>query len=187
MAPLLLLAACATGPRVRTDMDPEADFSRYRSWAFYQPLAMEESGYTSYLTERIRAAVRREMTARGYVHDERSPDLRINFQGVVREKTDVYTVPRTDIQYFYSYRARTYVGVPVWYDEAQVSHYREGTLTLDVVDAARNRLVWTGDAIGRVVQRTPQERAEAADQAVAAIFARYPFRAGGAAPAAPVR
>lgn len=179
-----LLASCATGPRVRTELDPEADFSRYRSYAFYQPLAMEESGYSTYLTDRIKASVRREMDARGYVFDEASPDLRVNFQAVVQEKTDVYSVPRTDVQYFYSYRHRHYVAVPVWYDQTEVSQYSEGTLTIDLVDAARNRLVWTGDAIGRVVQRTPQERAAAADQAIAAIFARFPF-AAGSNPAAP--
>lgn len=175
---MAMLASCATGPRVRTDFDPEADFSRYRSYAFYEPLAMEESGYSSYLSDRIKSSIRREMDARGYVFDEQSPDLRVNFQGVVQEKTDVYSVPRSDIQYFYSYRHRHYVAVPVWYDQTEVSHYREGTLTIDLVDASRNRLVWTGDAIGRVVQRTPQERSAAADQAITAIFAQFPFVAG---------
>ena len=27
-----MLAACATGPQVRTDQDPTADFSKYRTW-----------------------------------------------------------------------------------------------------------------------------------------------------------
>jgi len=175
---LLALAACATGPRVRTDFDPEADFARYRSYAFYQPLAMEESGYSSYMTERIKAGIRREMDARGYVFDEKSPDLRVNFQGIVQEKTDVYSVPRTDFQYFYSYRSRRYFGVPVWYDQTEVSQYTEGTLTVDLVDAARNRLVWTGAAIGRVTQKTPQERAAQVDRALGAIFMQFPYRAG---------
>jgi hypothetical protein len=184
---LVTLAGCATGPAVRTDFDPEADFARYKTWAFYQPIAMEESGYTTYLTERIRADVRREMEARGYAYDEKSPDLRVNFQGIVREKTDVYSVPRTDFNYFYSYRARRYFAVPSWYDETQVSHYREGTLTVDIVDAARNRLVWTGDAIGRVTRKTPQERAEDTDRAITEVFLRYPYRAGSNAPVAPVK
>ncbi len=45
----LLLAACATGPRVSTDADPTVDFSAYRTYAFYEPIAMEQSGYTSRL------------------------------------------------------------------------------------------------------------------------------------------
>lgn len=170
-----VLAGCAMGPRVRTDFDPQADFTQYRTYAFYEPLAMEQSGYTSYLTQRIKQAVRREMDARGYRFDESDPDLRVNFQGVIRERTDVYSVPRTDIGYFYNYRARAYVAVPVWYDEAQVSRYTEGTLSVDLVDAERNHLVWTGAAVGRVTQRTPDERAAEADRAIAAIFERYPY------------
>lgn len=183
---LVVLAGCVTGPRVRTDFDPEADFSRYETWAFYEPIAMEESGYSTFITERIKSDVRREMEARGYTYDETSPDLRVNFQGVIEEKTDVYSVPRTDIHYFYSYRARAYFAVPFWYDQTQVNQYTEGTLTIDLVDAERNRLVWTGAAIGRVRERTPQERAVAIDRAIAEIFMRYPYRAGSGQPVAPV-
>jgi hypothetical protein len=68
--------------------------------------------------------------------------------------------------------------VPVWYDETQVSRYREGTLTVDLVDARRNRMVWTGDAIARVVKRTPEQKMAEIDQAINAIFLQYPHRAG---------
>lgn len=171
-----ILASCASTPRIRTEMDPRADLSRYSSYAFYQPVAMEEVGYTTYLTNQIRSSIRREMEERGYRYDPVSPDLRVNFQGIVRERTDVYSVPRSDIGYFYSYRARSYFAFPVWYDDTQVREYTEGTLTIDMVDAERNHLVWTGAAIGRVVQETPQERAAAADQAISLIFERFPHR-----------
>ena len=177
-----LLSACATGPRVRTDADPAADFSKYATYAFYEPLAMEQSGYTTYLSDRIKTSVRREMEARGYRFDPEDPDLQVNFQGVIRERTDVYNVPRSDVQYFYSYRARRYFAVPVWYDETRVNDYTEGTLTVDLVDAERNHLVWTGDAIGRVTQRSPQERGAAADEAIAAIFREFPYTAASAQP-----
>lgn len=184
VALVALLAACATGPRVRTDYDPTADFSGYRTWGFYDPIAMEESGYSSWISDRIKDDVRREMEARGYRYADKKPDLLVNFQGLVRERTDVYSIPRTDFQYFYSYRARRYFAVPVWYDETQVNQYTEGTLTVDLVDAARNRMVWTGAASSRVSQRkSPQERAAEVDTAIASIFAQYPYRAGSAQPA----
>src|SRR3546814_16563165 len=118
------------------------------------------------------------MDARGYVYDEGSPDLRVNFQGIVQEKTNVYSVPRTDYQVFYSYRHRSYFAVPFWYDETQVNRYTEGPLTVDLVDAAQNRLVWTGDALGRVPLQDPQERAMQVHRPIAASFLLYPFRAG---------
>lgn len=178
----LVLAACATGPRVRTDFDPSADFGRYQTWGFYKPIAMEESGYSTWISDRIKDNVRREMEARGYRYTESRPDLLVNFQGIVREKTDVWTTPRTDFQYFYSYRRRAYFAVPVWYDETQVSQYTEGTLTVDLVDAQRNRMVWTGAAIGRVSNRTPAQRAAEVDASITGIFAKYPYRAGSAQP-----
>lgn len=178
----VVLAACATGPRVRTDYDPTADFGRYQTWGFYKPIAMEESGYSTWISERIKDNVRREMEARGYRYAESNPDMLVNFQGIVREKTDVWTTPRSDFQYFYSYRRRAYFAVPVWYDETQVSQYTEGTLTVDLVDAARNRMVWTGAAIGRVVRQTPQERLAEVDTAISSIFAQYPYRAGSSQP-----
>lgn len=177
LAALIALAGCASGPSVRFDADPQADFGRYRSWAFYEPIAMEANGYASLTSARVREAVQREMAARGYAHDPQAPDLRVNFQGVVQDRTDVYTEPRSDFRYVYNYRAQAYVAVPVWYDQTQVRQYREGTLTVDLVDARANQLVWTGSAIGRVTGRTSQERTTEIDAAVAAIFARYPHRA----------
>ena len=179
---LVVLAACATGPRVRTDYDPGANFAQYRTWGWYSPIAMEQSGYSSWISERIKANVQREMEARGYRYNAKSPDLKVNFQAVVQERSDVYTMPRSDIAWLYSYRARSYVAVPVWYDEATVSRYTEGTLTVDLVDAAKNRMVWTGDAIGRVVRRNPEQRAADIDASVAAIFAKYPYSAGSGQP-----
>lgn len=181
----LLLAACATGPQVRTDADPQANFAQYRTWGWYEPIAMEESGYSTWISERMKSNIQREMEARGYRYDATAPDLRVNFQGVVSERADVYSMPRHDIQYFYDYRARRYFAVPVWYDETRVSQYTVGTLTVDLVDARRNHLVWTGDAVGRVVSREPARRIAEIDAAIGAIFARYPFQAGSgqAAPA----
>ena len=126
---------------------------------------------------RIKDNVRKGMEARGYRYVEASPDLQVNFQGVVQDRTDVFSMPRSDIQWFYNYRRNSYVAVPVWYDDTQVSRYREGTLTVDLVDARRNRMVWTGAAIGRVVKKTPEEKMAEVDQAINAIFLQYPHRA----------
>ena len=88
------------------------------------------------------------------------------------------TMPRSDVQWFYNYRRNAYIAMPVWYDETQVNRYREGTLTVDLVDAKRNRMVWTGAAIGRVIKRTPEEKLAEIDQAISAIYLQYPHRAG---------
>nr|WP_231732455.1 MULTISPECIES: DUF4136 domain-containing protein [Stenotrophomonas] len=99
---LLLLAACASTPRVASQADPSADFSRYRSFAFFSPLALEQHGYTTITSNRIRAAVRTQMESRGYVFDEANPDLWVNLNAYLQDKTQVTTMPEVDYDYYYS-------------------------------------------------------------------------------------
>lgn len=174
----LLLAGCATGPRISTEADPGADFSTYRSWAFYAPLAVEGYGYETATSESVKRAVRREMEARGYVFDAESPDLWVNVNAYMQQRTDVSSMPTVDYAYYYHYRARRYVAVPYWHDRTHVSRYTEGTMNVDLVDAARNRLVWEGIAVGRVSSLTAENREARISQAIAEIFSRYPHRAG---------
>ncbi|MEL1262923.1 DUF4136 domain-containing protein [Pseudoxanthomonas putridarboris] len=178
----LLLSACATGPRVTSDVDPSADFSRYRTFAFYSPLAIEGQGYATLTSGRIKAAAQTQMESRGYVYDEKSPDLWVNLNAYIQEKTDVVSTPEVDYDYYYSYRARRYVSVPYWRDRTNVYQYTEGTLNVDLVDAKENRLVWEGVAVGRVGRSKPEERGAKIDAAMAEIFARYPHRAGAGRP-----
>ena len=181
----LCLAACATGPRISTDADPQTDFGRYRSFAFYEPLALESRGYTTLLSARLKDEARRQMEARGYVYDEAAPDLRVNLNAYVEEKADVVRVPDVDFALYYNYRARAYVSVPVWHERAEVVRYTEGTVNVDLVDARDRRLVWEGVAVGSAAARTPAERRERAVAAVASIFGSYPHRAGVAAAEGP--
>lgn len=183
---LALLAGCATGPRISSDVDPSADFSRYRTFAFYSPLAIESQGYTTLVSGRMKAAARAQMESRGYAYDEKSPDLWVNLNAYMQEKTDVVSTPEVDYDYYYSYRARRYVAVPYWRDRTDVYRYTEGTLNVDLVDVRQNRLVWEGIAVGRVSRMKPEERAARIDSAIADVFARYPYRAGsGAAASSP--
>ena len=179
LALFALLAGCATGPRISTEADPEADFARYRSFGFYSPLAIEREGYTSAASERMKSAARAQMESRGYVFTTDKPDLWVNINAFTERRTDVSTVPTVDYAYYYSYRARGYYVVPYWRDRTDVYRYTEGTINIDLVDVARNRLVWEGIAVGRVSNtKDPVQRDARIDGAIADIFAEYPYRAG---------
>ena len=176
---LVLLAGCATGPRISSDSDPQADFASYRSYGFYSPLAVEPKGYSTLSSNVMKAAVRREMEARGYVYDESAPDLLVNINAYVSERQDVVSMPEVSYTYYYSYRANAYFAVPFWSERTSVSRYREGTLNVDLVDARAKRLVWEGVAVGRVARLKPGEREQRINSTIAEIFATYPHRAGG--------
>lgn len=180
----LLLASCATGPRITSEADPEADFGSYRTFGFYTPLALEKEGYATPTTDRIKAAARAQLESRGYVYTTQQPDLWVNLNAYMQERTDVTSYPTVDYSYYYSYRARAYFAVPYWRDQTQVRQYTEGTLNVDLVDRQKNRLVWEGIAVGRIAKLKPAERAARIDSTLAEVFARYPYRAGSAAPVA---
>lgn len=179
---VLLLAGCATGPQITSEADPEADFGSYRTFGFYAPLALEKEGYATPTTDRIKAAARAQLESRGYVYTPEQPDLWVNLNAYMQKRTDVTSFPTVDYNYYYSYRARSYFAVPFWHDDIHVRQYTEGTLNVDLVDRRKNRLVWEGIAVGRIAKLKPEERAARIDSTLADIFARYPYRAGSAAP-----
>ena len=180
---LALLAGCATGPRISTDSDPRADFSAYRTFAFYSPLAIEREGYASLVSGRMKDAARAQMESHGYRYSESDPDLWLNINAYMQQRTDVSTMPEVDYAYYYSYRARGYVAMPYWHDRTTVRRYTEGTMNIDLVDARRNALVWEGIAVGRVPRGQDAAARDAAiDSTIADIFAAFPYRPGAQAP-----
>lgn len=174
-----LLAGCATGPRITTDTDPAADFASYRTFAFYDPLAVETKGYATPSSQRMKSAARREMESRGYVYDEAKPDLLVNINAYINERQDVISTPQLQFRTYYNYRYNSYVQSAFWTDRTDVYNYSEGTLNIDLVDALRKQLVWEGVAVGRMANTKPSQRDTRIDSTIGEIFAQYPHRAGG--------
>jgi hypothetical protein len=166
---LLALAACA-GVRVNVDYDPGEDFSTYSTFTWLP--AAQGSG-ADYRTEsplidaRIRAAIERTLTAKGYrkVVDG-SPDFYVAHYLSIEKKIDVYTVNRGYVDYW---------GYGISWPETRARKYEEGTLVVDIADAREAELVWRGAAIGRVRRRpTPEKTTQDVNEAVEQILARFP-------------
>jgi hypothetical protein len=170
---LLLLGGCATTPLdVRSHVNPDADFSHYRSFAFFSPLGTDREGYGSILSRHLRKATRQALEARGYRYAETMPDLLVNFNANIVDRTDVVSFPGTG---YYGYR-RGWYGLWGGYDTTTIQ-YREGTLNIDLVDARQKQLVWEGIAEGRVTEHARRNLEATVQSAVEGIFRRYPHRA----------
>lgn len=173
-AAAVLLAACESGPKIRSNTNPAADFSQYRTFAFFQPLGTDRGEYSSLLSQYLKAAARRELENRGYVYSEADPDLLVNFGARVEQKTQVTTTPSMGVGY-YGYRSAFYTGWPAY--ETDVRQYDEGTLNVDLVDPARKQLVWEGLAIGRVTGKHRDNPEPVVNQVMSEIFATFPYTA----------
>ncbi|WP_241051091.1 DUF4136 domain-containing protein [Achromobacter xylosoxidans] len=180
-----ILAACASSPAVKSDYDHQADFSRYRTFGYMSPLGTDKAGYSTLLTERLKDATRGQMEMRGYVYNAANPDLLVNFNGKLQQKTQVTEAPPPPMGPYYGYRTGFYGGWPGYGWGDTVYQYTEGTLNIDLVDARRKQMVWEGVAVGEVRNPDTATSSQNIDKVVAGIFAKYPFRAGVAAPQVP--
>ena len=175
----LFLAACGNPINVRSDFDRSADYGSYRSYAFYSPLATDKAGYASLTTEYFKRAAQREMESRGYTYDPKAPDLLVNFNASIEDKTRVTTVSQPVMAGGgYGYRGGYYSAWPAYSNQTYVDQYRQGTVNVDVVDAKRQKLVWEGVAVGRVTKKGMEDPEAAIGRVMAEIYANYPFRAG---------
>jgi hypothetical protein len=180
-AVLGLLAACVTGPKVRTDYDHAANFASYRTYNFAAELGTDRGGYSTLVTGHFKRAVSREMEARGYTLAADHPDLLVNFYTSVRERTEVNSTPRITFGAgYYGYRYGLYTAWPLYDRDVTTTQQQVGTANVDVVDAARKQLIWEGAIEGRLTQRMLDEPGPSIDKAVADVFTRYPARAGSA-------
>jgi hypothetical protein len=182
---LAVASGCASTQRqVRSDYDHTADFGQYRTYGFLPAAGRSPTGgdYSTLVAQRIEAAISRELEARGYVRSP-TPDLLVNFQVTVKNVQEVTTVPSAGPP-VYSYRYGRYGGWPAYSYETWVRDYDEGTLLIDLVDANRQQLVWEAAGTGRVTKEKLENIEVTINDAVAALFERYPFRAGGGTSAA---
>ena len=169
----LALASCASGPRIITNSDPGADWSQYRTFGFFQPLGTDRYTVRSIMSSQLIESATREMQAAGFVLSESDPDLLINF--VVSTRETLQTRPSTSASMHHGRgRYGTWSGWSAGMSTTEVVQRTEGTLGVDIVDRARNQLVWEGAATQRVTESTRRNQDQVLDEAIAEIFARFP-------------
>jgi hypothetical protein len=170
---LLALAGCASTPNTVTNVDPGVDFTQYRTFGFFDPLATDQGEYESLVSSFLKVAASQQLAQRGLAYSE-NPDVMLNFYLHSKEKIRSSSVPTA--AGYYGYRD------PFDYDpwpaypayETRVEQYTEGTLNIDVVDTKSKKLVWEGVVSGRVTRTDIENLEKTIDEAVAAIMAEYP-------------
>lgn len=165
---IALTSGCASGPSIRSQTDPTADFSRYRSFAFLDEIASGQAAYATFASQSLKAAIAREMQARGFQKAGADADLLVNFNVLTKDKVSVSQTPSG----YYGYR-RGFYGWGAG-GTTSVQNYTEGTLNIDVADRAQKKLLWEGVAVGRVKESARTNPQPAIDAVVAQIFEQFP-------------
>jgi hypothetical protein len=166
-----LLAGCESPPKIRSTTDPSANLSSYKTYGFVSQPATNRGGYTTPLTTYFETAVSREMEARGYQKVATDPGLLVNFNANARENVDIRSTPAATG--YYGYRAGLYTGGT----DVETVRYKVGTANIDIVDASKKKLLWSGVAEGELTDRVMQNPQAAVDKVVAQMFTQFPGRA----------
>jgi hypothetical protein len=178
---VLVLSACSSGFAVRSDEDPNADFSRFETWNFFDELGIE-GGYNSPVYgEHFRAAITREMNQRGYRQAD-NPDLLVNvtIRTDDKVKMSTYTAPYMSGAYYHrpggaQYGSALGVGVGVG---SRATKTTEASVFIDLVNNEQDRVAWQGVAVIDANDKVAQQLRDAIYTAVNRVFDQYLHTAG---------
>ena len=151
-----------------SDYDPSVDFTSYNTFSIYDgTIEGSELETAPLVKKRILEAIENEMGKKGFTKDDSgNSDLIVFTQVGTTEKTNV-----TDYGYGYG----SWWGPYPYGRNIDVSYYTQGSLIIDLVDNAKDELIWRGIGTAVVQDRgTPEERQKFIDEAVAKILSDYP-------------
>ena len=168
---LLALTGCAAEQVQHTEQAPNVNFRSYRTYNFLDVTARNEAAFHGPGTgvETLKQAIGRELQRRGY-QLAASPDLLVNIGVVTQDKVQTRETTLRD--------APIYLGQRNYHWQSQdvvVGHYEEGTATVELVDAARQELIWQG-SVKSVLSPKPDKFSRRIDAAVAALFEQFPVQ-----------
>jgi len=147
---LILLAlfffSCSGVRLLNSESNEGFDVSNYKSFDFYE---LEATGDTaanfSTNVGLLKNEIEKQLALKGFRRSDTEPDLRVNIGIVVKEKiqtreTTLRDAPRYVGQRNYSWKS----------EEVEVGRYKEGTVTVHLVDPNNNKLMWKGVVQGVV-------------------------------------
>lgn len=159
------MTACSPGKVISTELGAGIQEQNYQTFNFYD-LKVDAPEGTPPNPERVQMlkdAISTELNAVGLEKSD-DPDLWVNIGVVVEQKVQTR---ETDIR-----DAPIYIGQRNYHwevEEVPVGEYREGTVTIDLVDAASDEMV--GQAVASsVIVENDEKLKKRVDQVTAKVF-----------------
>ncbi len=164
--------SCSSSLKVTNDYDKAADFSTYKTFGFYKHTT--EGSVSELNANRIMNAIRANLTAKGYTEQNSNPDMLVNAVTILKDKQ---AVSATTNYYGYGGLYRPYGywggGMATGYTTVNTYNYKDGSLSIDIVDNKTNKMVWQG--IGnKDIDKAPKDPDATITDAVTKIMAGFP-------------
>ena len=162
---LFILGSC-TSVRVANDYDKKADFTTYKSFAFFKN-GIDKLEISDLDKRRIMHAIEEDLTAKGFAKSE-TPDLLVN---IFTKSTEQVNVNQFNNGFGYGWG---YGWSPfLWGGHSSVYTSTEGTLFIDLIDSKSKQLVWQGEGSGDLTKNT-EKKDQRVKEFVSQIMAQYP-------------
>lgn len=166
----VLLSGCAGSAHI--EKDDTANFSSYRSFSW---LTTKKDRKNDLVQKKISDAVSERLVKAGWKQDDRHPDIYLNYdiavdRSIRNNSEPVYSSP--GFRYLYNPFSRRIV--TVYYPpqflgyERNAESVREGTVTITMIDAKTDKVVWQGWSTG--VVNSPNLTSKEIQWAVKNIF-----------------
>lgn len=164
---VVIAFGCSTTLRTISDYDKTTDFSKYKTYGFYDK-GMARIRLNNLDKRRLMGAVEAELNAKGFTKSDK-PDFLVNLVVVARERVDYYNPG------FYGGLGWGFGwGNPFWGGNfAHVNQYMEGTIIVDFLDPEKKTLFWHGRGTGFNLDSF-NKREERLHTGVSEILAQYP-------------
>jgi hypothetical protein len=153
---VVALGGCS-GVTVHTDVDPDADLSKYHS---YQWAARSEGSgadpniFDAEVERHIKSAVNAELDAKGFVESAGEPSFLVAWHAAIEGKMSSNAVAST----YGSYAAGDWGLYPAKGGVGR--EWDEGTLIIDIIDAGTETLVWRSTGQSELEKYTTREEDE---------------------------
>ena len=189
----LTVASCATKPpEPVVDFAPDYNFSQPKTIGFYA-MSGEVTGnnpteLTDFQRDRIDAALRSALEARGFVFVDKTADadLLLSWHLNLMDKTDVKTYNNPSYGASVGYSRYNRYAMYNCYNcmnqtDVRVTEYTQGTFIIDMIDPVENASVWRSVTQSKLKEETIRDQA-ALDSAAVRVLAGFPPSAASPAP-----
>ncbi len=164
---IVTLTSCTT-VRVVSDYDTKADFTKYKTFAFYKK-GIDKASVSDLDKKRIMRAIETELVAKGFTKSD-NPDMLVSIFTKSRERVNINNNNNFGWGWGWGYNP--------WFfgrqNNINVNQYTEGTLFIDFIDKKKNELIWQGIGSGAMKMKNVEKKEERIKEFVNQIISTYP-------------
>ncbi len=165
---VITAAGCATPLAVEHDYDTTYDFSKLKT---YEWLPSPPGDQMEDMTEkRVQGAVNNQLQGKGYSRSADAPDFLVSVEGVKKTVTGGTVGVGASVSI-----PGTHGALRVGGGKSKEQVKQEGTLSLNIVDAKTQTVIWKGTATAALQPKSsPEEQQQRINQVVAELLKAFP-------------